>query len=74
RESWWQFFASDREPLDYADFLNADMAKTKALDMAWSREKVFVMPNTRRFVSVVHTDEELDEAVTALDAACRAIV
>ena len=50
------------------------MEKTKALDLAWSRERVFVMPNTRRFVSVAHTDKELDEAVISLDAACRAIV
>ncbi|MBO42794.1 MAG: aspartate aminotransferase family protein [Rhodospirillaceae bacterium] len=74
QESWWQFFASDRDPQDYVDFLNADMEKTKALDLAWSRERVFVMPNTRRFVSVAHTDKELDEAVISLDAACRAIV
>ncbi|HAA91971.1 MAG: aspartate aminotransferase family protein [Rhodospirillaceae bacterium] len=73
RESWWQFFAGDKEPSDYADFLNADMAKTKALDVALSREGVFVMPNTRRFVSAVHTDEDLEESVEALDAACQAI-
>ena len=60
--------------MEYVDFLNADMEKTKALDLAWSRERVFVMPNTRRFVSVAHTDKELDEAVISLDAACRAIV
>ncbi|MDA0656423.1 MAG: aspartate aminotransferase family protein [Proteobacteria bacterium] len=74
RESFWQFFAGDREPVDYADFLNADMAKTKALDIALSLEKVFVMPNTRRFVSAVHTDEDLEESVKALDAACRRII
>jgi glutamate-1-semialdehyde 2,1-aminomutase len=73
RESWWQFFAGDREPVDYADFLNADMAKTNALDIALSLEKVFVMPNTRRFVSTAHTDEDLEESIKALDAACRAI-
>jgi glutamate-1-semialdehyde 2,1-aminomutase len=71
RESFWQFFAGPREPVDYADFLNADMAATQALDVALGRHKVFTMPNTRRFVSVVHTDEDLEDSIRALDAACR---
>ena len=72
-ESWWQFFSGSHEPFDYADFLASDMSKTEMLDLALSREGVFVMPNTRRFISVAHTNEDLEESVLALDAACRAI-
>lgn len=72
-ESWWQFFSGSHEPHDYADFLASDMSKTESLDLALSREGVFVMPNTRRFISAAHTNEDLEESVLALDAACRAI-
>ena len=54
-------------------FLASDMSKTELLDLALSREGVFVMPNTRRFISAAHTNEDLEESVLALDAACRAI-
>ena len=75
QESWWQFFASDRDPQDYVDFLNADMEKTKALDLAWSRGKSVCDAEHRVPVRLyAHTDKELDEAVISLDAACRAIV
>lgn len=72
-QSWWQFFAGSREPTNYADFLTSDMLKTKVLDTALNREGVFVIPNTRRFVSAAHTDEDIEESIIALDLACRRI-
>lgn len=71
--SLWQIMFTGKPPANHADVMNTDGAATRALDIACMKEGLYVLPNVRRFVSVVHTDEDFEETVRALDAACRAV-
>jgi glutamate-1-semialdehyde 2,1-aminomutase len=71
--SFWQILFCTDAPHDHADILASDQARSRALDLACLREGLYVLPNTRRFVSAVHDDTDLEESVRALDAACRSI-
>jgi glutamate-1-semialdehyde 2,1-aminomutase len=71
QQSLWQILFLDREPRTYADFLASDLEKSKALDLELVRQGVYVLPNLRRFVSLAHTDQDIEDTAKALDAACR---
>jgi glutamate-1-semialdehyde 2,1-aminomutase len=73
RASLWQIVFMDREPESFADFIRADMAATRELDLLQMKNGLYVLPLVRRFVSAVHTDEDFEETARALDAACRAL-
>ena len=69
----WQIMFTDKVPQNHADVMHSDGAATRALDLAQMKQGLYVLPGVRRFVSLVHTDKEFEETVTALDAACRAV-
>ena len=71
--SLWQIVFMEKEPESFADFIRADMASTRELDLCQMRHGLYVLPSVRRFVSSVHTDKDFDDTLTALDAACRDI-
>ncbi len=71
--SLWQIMFIDRAPASHADVMNSDGARTRALDIAQMKQGLFVLPGVRRFVSAVHTGQEFEDTVKALDAACRAV-
>jgi glutamate-1-semialdehyde 2,1-aminomutase len=70
--SLWQIVFTDKEPENFADFIRADMASTRQLDLHQMHEGLYVLPAVRRFVSAVHSDDDFNNTVTALDAACTA--
>ncbi len=71
--SLWQILFMGKPPVSHADMLNADMAATRALDLAQLRNGLYVLPAVRRFVSAVTRDQDFEETARALDAACRAV-
>lgn len=73
RGSLWQIVFMDKEPESFADFIQADMASTRNLDIAQMKNGLYVLPGVRRFVSSVHTDDDFENTARALDAACRAV-
>ncbi len=73
KASFWQILFLDRTPLSHADIMNSDLASSRALDLATMHEGLYVLPNVRRFVSAVHTGEDIEETVRALDAACKRV-
>jgi glutamate-1-semialdehyde aminotransferase len=60
-------------PANHADVMNSDQARSRALDLAQMHEGLYVLPNVRRFVSAVHTGQDIEDTVRALDAACKRI-
>ena len=70
RGSFWQVLFCVDAPRNHADILASDQARSRALDLACLRHGLYMLPNTRRFVSAVHDEADLDEAVRALDRAC----
>ena len=74
RGSLWQIVFMAKEPSDYSDFIQADMASTRELDLLQMHNGLYVLPAVRRFVSAVHTDKDFEDTVEALDAACKTMV
>ena len=73
RNSFWQLLFLTREPVSQVDIMGSDIERMKRLDLALLKNKVYVLPGVRRFVSAVNTDEGLAWTVEALDAACKEI-
>ena len=71
--SLWQILYLAEPPVSYADIMRSDQAASRALDLALMREGIHVLPNVRRFVSLAHTESDLERTVAALDNACRAL-
>ncbi|PPR11725.1 MAG: Glutamate-1-semialdehyde 2,1-aminomutase [Alphaproteobacteria bacterium MarineAlpha11_Bin1] len=71
KASFWQILFMDSEPRTHADVMNSDAASARALDLAQMHEGLYVLPNVRRFVSAVHTGQDIEDTVRALDAACK---
>jgi glutamate-1-semialdehyde 2,1-aminomutase len=71
--SLWQILFMARPPSSHADMLSSDQAAMRALDLEQLRQGLYVLPGVRRFVSLVHSDQDFEETVVALDAACRAV-
>jgi len=69
--SFWQILFMDKPPVSHADVMNSDMMGSRALDLAQMHEGLYVLPNVRRFVSAVHTGQDIEDTVRALDAACK---
>ena len=69
--SFWQILFMDKPPVNHADVMNADNVSGRALDLAQMHEGLYVLPNVRRFVSAVHTGQDIEDTVRALDAACK---
>ena len=71
--SLWQFLFAERPPRNQMDVLASDLARGTALDLALVERGVYVLPNVRRFVSAVHSEEDFAQTLAALDQACAAI-
>jgi glutamate-1-semialdehyde 2,1-aminomutase len=69
----WHVLFTDREPQTYSDVLAADNARLMRLERELIRNGLFVLPGNRRFVSITHTEQDLEDAFAAFDRACRAL-
>jgi glutamate-1-semialdehyde 2,1-aminomutase len=67
----WAVIAAKSPPRNWRDMISSDTARSAAMDAELLRQGIFVMPNTRRFVSSEHTDEDLEDTFAAADRACR---
>ena len=73
RASLWQFLFAERPPRNQVDVLASDLERSSRLDLNLLERGVYVLPNMRRFVSAVHTEEDFERTLTALDQACAAM-
>lgn len=69
--SLWQILFLREAPRNYAGLLAADARAMRRLDAELILRGQYVLPGVRRFVSAAHTHDDLEETVSALDAACR---
>ena len=67
----WHMLFTDREPTCYADVLAADGASLLRLERELIRQGLFVLPGNRRFVSIAHTEADIEDTLPAIDQACR---
>ncbi len=73
KRSFWQILFMTGEPHNQTDIMASDQARMRELDLELVRRGIYVLPGVRRFVCAVNSDEDFDETVGALDAACKAI-
>ena len=69
--SLWQILFTDRTPRNQADMLASDQASMRRLDSLLMKQGQYVLPGVRRFVSTVHTSQDMEVTLKGLDAACR---
>ena len=69
--SLWQILFTDETPRNQADILASDQASMRRLDSLLMKQGQYVLPGVRRFVSTVHTANDLEDTVRGLDLACR---
>ena len=69
--SLWQILFVDKTPRNQADILASDQAAMRKLDSLLMKQGQYVLPGVRRFVSTVHSAEDLEDTLRGLDAACR---
>ena len=68
----WHMLFTDRVPRNHRDVMAADKKALMAFDYEMIRQGLFVLPGNRRFVSLAHDDQVLEDSFAAFDAACRA--
>ena len=69
--SLWQILFIDKTPRNLADIMASDQASMRRLDTLLMKQGQYVLPGVRRFVSAVHTEQDLEETLRGLDVACR---
>jgi glutamate-1-semialdehyde 2,1-aminomutase len=70
--SMWQIlFGAKGEPRNYGDIRRADGKRLLAFDMELIRQGFFVLPGNRRFISLAHGDQDIEDSLASVDAACR---
>ncbi len=69
--SLWQILFMAKTPRNQADMLASDQEAMRRLDTLLMKQGQYVLPGVRRFVSTVHTAEDLEDSLRGLDIACR---
>jgi glutamate-1-semialdehyde aminotransferase len=69
--SLWQILFMDKTPRNQADILASDQAAMRRFDTLLMKQGQYVLPGVRRFVSTVHSADDLEDTIRGLDAACR---
>ncbi len=70
--SLWQILFMAEVPVNQADMIAGDQAAMRRLDTELMKQGQYVLPGVRRFVSTVHNEQDMEDSMRALDAACRA--
>ncbi|MCP4980032.1 MAG: aspartate aminotransferase family protein [Gammaproteobacteria bacterium] len=70
--SLWQILFMQKTPRNQADIIAGDQASMRKLDTLLMKQGQYVLPGVRRFVSAVHTEQDMEETLRGLDMACRA--
>ncbi len=69
--SLWQILFMDRSPVSVVDILASNQDAMRRLDTELLKQGQYVLPGVRRFVSAVHTVQDIEDTVRGLDEACR---
>lgn len=70
--SYWNVLFRDAPPRNQADMdATGDLKASKEFDMELVRQGIYVLPINRRYFSLAHDDEILEESLRRIDAACR---
>lgn len=68
----WHMLFSDKVPQNWRDIIATDTKKMVAFEAELLRQGLFILPGNRRFISIRHTQDDLDQTFEAAARACRA--
>jgi glutamate-1-semialdehyde aminotransferase len=68
----WHMLFTDAPPQNWRDILATDTRKLAVFETELIRQGLFILPNNRRFVSIRHTQEDLQLTFDAAERACKA--
>jgi glutamate-1-semialdehyde 2,1-aminomutase len=68
----WHMLFTDKVPQNWRDIIATDTKKMAAFEVELLRQGLFILPGNRRFISIRHTQEDLDQTFEAAARACRA--
>ena len=67
----WHMLFTDKVPVNWRDIVATDTRRMGAFEAELLRQGLFVLPGNRRFISIRHDDDDLEETFEAADRACR---
>lgn len=67
----WHMLFTNKVPQNWRDFISTDTKKMNAFEAELLRQGLFILPGNRRFISIKHTDDDLERTFEAADRACR---
>jgi glutamate-1-semialdehyde aminotransferase len=67
----WHMLFTDRIPTNWREFIASDLKKLGVMEAQILKQGIFVLPQNRRFISIKHTDRDLDQTFEAMERACR---
>ena len=67
----WHFVFGDKVPTNYRELVASDTKRLIAFDNELLRMGIFVLPNNRRFVSIKHSDDDIELTAEVFDRICR---
>ena len=69
----WHMLFTEKEPTNWRDILAADGDKLAKIEPELLRQGLFVLPGNRRFISIQHSEDDLEATFQAADRACKAL-
>lgn len=69
----WHMLFTDREPQNWRDILAADGKKLAKIEPELLRQGLFVLPGNRRFISICHTDDDIEATFESAGRACKVL-
>lgn len=69
----WHMLFTDREPENWRDVLAMADPRMAKLEAEFLRQGLFVLPGNRRFISIRHTQDDLEATFEIADRVCRAL-
>ncbi|MHB0705953.1 aspartate aminotransferase family protein [Roseomonas mucosa] len=70
----WHMLFTDRVPQNWRDITATDLPRLAQLELEMLRQGLFILPNARRFISIAHTEADLEQTFEAADRACRVVL
>jgi glutamate-1-semialdehyde 2,1-aminomutase len=68
----WHMLFTDKEPQNWQEVIATDTKRMAKFETELLRQGLFVLPGNRRFISIRHTEDDLEQTFDAADRACRA--
>ncbi len=69
----WHMLFTDREPENWREVIAAGNSKMALLEVEFLKHGLFVLPGNRRFISIRHTEDDLEATFDAADRVCRVL-